>query len=166
MCSSTHASQAPVRLLRRSERLGKPPEGGVPASIPAGRVLGPRDSPRVPPRSSRRRPVASRSLLDPCRGVRGLFTGELKQENSPTFSNLLEILHQELFTARQIDLPFPRGLGSSLPLKEVLPLSSDLPMVQDFGYFILHFAINELQRSRGEGDAVLTITSIERKDEA
>ena len=29
MCSTTHASQAPVRLLRRSERLGKPPEGGV-----------------------------------------------------------------------------------------------------------------------------------------
>ena len=157
MCSTTHASQAPVRLLRRSERLGKPPEGGSPASIPAGRVLGPRDSPGVPPRSSRRRPVASRSLLDPCRGVRGLFTGELRRENSPTFSNLLEILHQELLTARQINLPFPCGLGSSLPLEEVLPLSSDLPMVQDLGHLILHLAINELQRGGGEGDAILTV---------
>ena len=29
MCSTAHASQAPVRLLRRSERLGMPPEGEV-----------------------------------------------------------------------------------------------------------------------------------------
>ena len=62
--SSLEALRAPRHASRR----------GSPASIPAGRVLGPRDSPRVPPRSSRRRPVASRSLLDPCRGVRGLFT--------------------------------------------------------------------------------------------
>ena len=61
--SSFEALRAPRQASRR----------GDPASIPAGRVLGPRDSPRVPPRSSRRRPVASRSLLDPCRGVKGLF---------------------------------------------------------------------------------------------
>ena len=81
--SSFEALRAPRRASERE----------IPASILTGRVLGPRDSPRVPPRSSRRRPSASRSLLDPCRGVRELFTGELRQENSLTFSNLLEILN-------------------------------------------------------------------------
>ena len=158
MCSSTHASQALVRLLRRSKRLGMPPEGEVLPPFLRGEswvLETPLESLPGPPEGVLSPPDPSWIPAGASGGSSLVSSSRRTRPPSPIFwrYSTKSSLQPDKLTSHSHEVS-----GVPLALKEVLPLSSDLPIVQDFGHLILHFAIDKLQRSRGEGDAVLTVT--------
>ena len=53
----------------------------------------------------------------------------------------------------QIPFPLPRGFRRILPLKEVLPFTSDFAMVEYFFNFVLDFPVYMNLRGAGAGES-------------